>query len=136
MPDLSNDTTLAAATALGQLGLTVSAQTSTQCSNTVTQGNVAATNPAKGSPIKAGTAVVLITSSGYCQVVVPNVEGQTQAAASSALSAQGLVPSFTSASAGCSAGNAGTVVSQSVAPGSSTLFNSTIDLSVCPGGAG
>lgn len=136
MPDLSNDTPLAAATALGQLGLTVSTQTSSQCSNTVAQGNVAATNPAKGAPIKAGTSVVLITSSGYCQVVVPNVEGQTQAAASSALSSQGLVPSFTTAVAGCSTANAGTVVSQSVAPGSSTLYNSTVDLTVCPGGAG
>jgi serine/threonine-protein kinase len=132
MPDLSNDTTLAAATALGQLGLTVSTTTSTACSNTVAAGNVVSTNPVKTTPVKAGTAVELITSSGFCNVVVPSVIDQTQSAAQTALQGQGLTASFANATTGCSAATSGLVIAQSASPGSSVLYNSTVYLTVCP----
>lgn len=133
MPSLAGQTTLAAASSLGQAGLTVSTTTASQCSNTVASGLVAATNPAAGQPVAAGTAVELITSTGYCNVVVPNVVGMTQAAATSALSAQNLVAAYSPGGSACNLGNSGTVIAQSVAGGSSALYNSTVVLSVCSG---
>jgi len=134
MPDLSKDTPLAAATALGQAGLTVSSTTSTQCSNTVAQGDVVATVPAAAQPVKSGASVELITSSGYCNVVVPQVDGlgETQAQAQTALAAQNLVAAFVTGTTGCSAANAGDVIAQSAAPGTSVLYGATVTLTVCP----
>jgi beta-lactam-binding protein with PASTA domain len=102
----------------------------------VTQGDVVATNPAANSPVKSGTAIELITSSGYCNVVVPNVVDQVQTAAQQAIAGQGLVPSFVTTSAGCTSATAGQVIAQSDAPGSSVQFGSTVVLSVCPASAG
>jgi serine/threonine-protein kinase len=56
----------------------------------VTKGSVAATNPSEGSQVATGQSIELITSSGYCDVIVPNVIGDTQAAATSALEAPTL----------------------------------------------
>ena len=135
MPQLRGQTTLQAASTLGQVGLTVSSTTSTQCSNTITNGSVVATIPPAGQQVKAGSAVELITSSGYCQVVVPNVIGMTETKASTALTNQGLVLGqvTTADPTSCiTPGTSGTVATQSLAPGSSTLYNSSVDITVCP----
>ena len=134
VPSLANDTTLAAASTLGKYGLTVSAQTSSVCSNHISQGNVVSTLPTTGTLVKSGTAIELITSSGYCQVVVPTVTGQTQAAAVTTLQGDGLQSSVTDAPSNLCTDptTAGTVVIQSVAGGSQALYDSTVDLQVCP----
>jgi serine/threonine-protein kinase len=137
MPPVNGDTTVAAAAVIGQAGLTVSATTSTVCSNTVAQGLVVDTNPAAQQPVQSGTSVQLITSSGFCNVVVPNVVGETLTAAQNALQGQGLsgtqVPAPLSS---CPPAQAGLVISQGSAGGSSVLYNSTVTLSVCPGPTG
>ena len=135
---LAGDTTTAAANALGQFGLTVSGTTSTRCSNTMTTGLVVSTIPAAGAPVKAGAAIELVTSSGVCNVVVPNVVGEGQAAANSALTAQNLVGAFSDAPLGtCPVTESpGTVLTQSIAGGSSAPYGSTVNLTVCPGPLG
>ena len=136
VPKLAGQTTLQAASTLGQAGLTVSATTTTQCSNSMAIDLVVRSIPGVGQPVKAGTSVELVTSSGYCQVVVPNVVGITQTEAASKLNAQGLVSSYTPADPNACIGSPiGTVESQSVAAGSSATYHSTVVLSVCDGTA-
>ena len=134
MPAVNGATTVAAAAVIGQAGLTVSTTTSTVCSNTVAQGLVVNTVPAAQQPVQSGASVQLITSSGFCNVVVPNVVGQTFSAAQNSLQGQGLSGTQVSAPASsCPPSQAGLVVSQGSAGGSSILYNSTVTLSVCPG---
>ena len=136
MPDVSNDTEAQAANTLGQAGLNVSQTTSTQCSNKVQSGLVVATVPAAQQPVKAGASIQLVLSSGVCQVVVPTVVGQTQAQANTALAAQGISGTYVTAAAGsCSPSQAGTIVDQSAAPGTTVPYGSSITLSICSGSA-
>jgi serine/threonine-protein kinase len=134
VPDVALMTSNQAASTLGQAGLAVAPTVQRQCSNSVPTGNVVKTDPVAGTPVAAGTAIKLITSSGVCQVIVPNVVGDTQSTANSALTAQGLVAAFTTADTTlCTPAQNGQVVSQSAPGGSSVPYNSTIDLAVCQG---
>jgi serine/threonine-protein kinase len=137
VPSLSGDTVTQAAAALGQAGLTVSAKTSSQCSNTTTQGLVISTTPTAGTQVQAGASVELVTSSGFCQVVVPNVVGQVVTTAESTLTQVGLVPSLTTANpADCTQAEIGSVQSQSAAAGSFLNYNGTVVLAVCDSATG
>jgi|GEM_PF-1482446 len=65
-------------------------------SNTIAEGNVISQNPAAGTPAAGGTDVNIVVSLG--KPVVPNVVGQTQAAATAAITAvDSLTVSSTSA---------------------------------------
>ncbi len=135
MPRLAGMTTLQAAATLGQDGLTLASQSIQKCSNTVASGLVIATIPPEGSPVKSGQAIELVTSSGYCQVVVPTVVGDTQGAASAALTGVGLlVGQVTTAdpSLCTTPGTSGTVATQSIPGGSYALYNTSVDLTMCP----
>ncbi len=134
LPSLAGDTQSAAASILGQYQLSVSATTATACSNTQPVGNVVRTVPAAGAPVKGGTAVELITSSGVCVVQVPNVVGFTSAQANTALMDANLIGAFSQAPVGsCPATEApGTVITQSVAAGTTAPYGSTVDVTVCP----
>jgi len=134
MPDLSGKTTVQAAQAIGQDGLTVSPTPSTQCSNTVASGLVVSTNPAANQPVKAGTAVVLITSSGVCKVLVPSVIGRTTTGASAALKSDNLTlgNDTVSTSLACTPAQSGFIDSQSPAPGLNAPFGSAVDVTTCP----
>jgi eukaryotic-like serine/threonine-protein kinase len=134
LPSVVGQTVPQAASILGQSGLTVSASSPTVCSNTVKQGLVANTNPAPNSLVKAGSAVQLITSSGYCPVIVRNVLGDFSDNATSILSAQGFViGSVTSVTdPACTTSQSGIVMTQSLAGGNPQPYGSTIDLGVCP----
>jgi beta-lactam-binding protein with PASTA domain/tRNA A-37 threonylcarbamoyl transferase component Bud32 len=132
VPQVQGDTTVAAASKLGQSQLTVSSTTSTKCSNTVASGLVVNTIPSIGNLVKSGTAIELVTSSGYCQVVVLGVVGDTMSAATSALHGEGLLTSSSAADpTQCAPTQVGTVFSQSALPGSQVPYNSTVYLSVC-----
>lgn len=131
VPQVAGQTQVAATQTLVQQGLSVSS-TSTKCSNTVASGLVISTNPVVGTQVKAGTSIILITSSGFCNVYVPDVIGSTQSAAESTMQSQGLQTSVSSADPTlCSPSQIGTVLSQNPSGGSSVLYNSTVDLSVC-----
>ena len=132
VPLVAGQTQVAATQTLVQQGLSVSSTSSTKCSNTVTSGLVIGTNPVEGTQVKAGTSITLITSSGVCNVYVPDVIGSTQSAAQSTMQSQGLQTSVSSADPTlCSPSQIGTVLSQNPSGGASVLYNSTVDLSVC-----
>jgi beta-lactam-binding protein with PASTA domain len=76
--------------------------------------------------------VKLIVSSGYCQVVVPNVVNDTVSEASAALSAQGLEPQYSTDPVNvCEAGAPQTVTTETPSGGSSVTYGSTVDLALC-----
>jgi eukaryotic-like serine/threonine-protein kinase len=79
----------AATTELHDLGF--SNVTSQQQTSSVPAGNVITTKPPPSSKLKSNKQLVLVVSSGPVQVAVPNVVGQPQAAATTALDNQGFV---------------------------------------------
>jgi subtilase family serine protease len=90
VPNVVGDTQAAASTAIAGAGLVVGTVT-TANSSTVPSGDVISENPSAGTSVNSGSAVNLIVSTGPAQVVVPNVVGDTQAAATTAITAVGLV---------------------------------------------
>ena len=135
LPSVQGQTAVQAASSLGQYGLTVSGTTASACSNSVATGAVLRTVPAAGQMVSAGSSIELVTSSGVCQVVVPNVIGKTVPEASSTLSSQGLVLGQISDAlpTDClTPGTSGEITSQNPGPGISAPFNSTVDVTVCP----
>jgi len=88
VPNVVGDTEAAAKTAITGAGLTVGAVT-TQFSNTVPTGNVIGQNPSAGALLNPGRPVDLVVS--VERDAVPNVVGDTQAAATTAITGAGLV---------------------------------------------
>lgn len=123
---------VAAGAKLTQQGLLPSATVGETCSNTVARGLVVSTIPVAGALVSANSTVKLIVSSGYCQVVVPNVVNDTVAEASAALSAQGLSPQYSTDPVNvCPAGAPQTVTTETPSGGSSATYGSTVDLALC-----
>ena len=105
-----------------------------QASSTVTTGSVISQNPAAAANVASGSAVNLVVSSGPATVSVPNVVNQTQAAATSAITAAGLtVGSVTTQSSPTVA--SGSVISQNPAAGGSVASGSAVNLVVSSGPA-
>ena len=132
VPSVAGQTPVAATQTLVQLGLSVSSTTTSKCSNTVASGLVISTNPVAGTQVKAGTSIVLVTSSGVCQVYVPDVTNKTQSNAVAAMTGQGLQTTTVAADPTlCTPTQVGTVIAQSSPGGSQVPYNSTITLTVC-----
>ena len=113
---------------LTQAGLTVGSQ-STACSSQPS-GVVSAQNPGAGVNVQPGTSVNLVVSSGSC-VSVPGVVGQSQNAATAAITGAGLVANATF-DTGCPNGaQAGNVDSQSPGQNAQVNSGSTVNISVC-----
>ena len=93
IPNVATDTETAACTAIVRAGF-ICGSTSTTPSN-LTTGTVVSTSPPAGSPEPAGTTVNLVLSGGPATVTVPDVVGDTQTQAESALSTDNLVPVVT-----------------------------------------
>jgi beta-lactam-binding protein with PASTA domain/predicted Ser/Thr protein kinase len=64
--------------------------TETQSSATVASGRVISTDPPAGTELRAGSPVMVLVSSGPAPAHVPDVTGQSQAAAEAALTTAGL----------------------------------------------
>ena len=90
VPNVVGDTQAAATTAITGAGLVVGTVTQ-QSSSTVALGDVISESPVAGTSVNVGSAVNLVVSSGPAQVSVPNVVGDTQAVATSAINGVGLV---------------------------------------------
>ncbi len=92
-------------------------------SATVEKGRAIRTDPVIGTPLPAGSAIVLIVSSGSPTVVVPDVIGKTEGEAQSTLNAAGLITEIGYRNVAVGDTNDGRVISQSreaqsaVAPG-------------------
>ena len=134
VPGVSGDSVAAAVIALTNAGLKVntSAVPTSKCSNHVAQGLVMGTNPAKGANVTAGTTIALITSSGGCPVVVPQLVGRLDVTAQRLLTTAGLVVVENIAAASqCTTAQAGQVVTQSVAAGQFAPYGSTVTIAYC-----
>ena len=84
-------------------------------------------NPAAGTQVAVGSAVALVVSSGLSQVATPNVVGQTQAAATTAITGAGLtLGAVTTASS--TTVPAGSVISQNPLAGTQVANGSAVAL--------
>src|SRR3984893_1489495 len=120
---LPQDAATTAITAVKLTGGTVTQQ----ISNTVATGNVISQDPASGSSVAQGSEVNLVISSGPQMVTVPNVEGLTQDAATTAITgAKLMVGTVTQQSSNTVA--TGNVISQEPASGSSVAQGSQVHL--------
>ncbi|MBW7865365.1 MAG: PASTA domain-containing protein [Candidatus Hydrogenedentes bacterium] len=89
IPNVVNQTQAAATTAITGAGLTLGTVTQ-QNSYTIPLGSVVSQNPAAGVYVPEGTLVNIVISLGPPIFTVPNVLGQTQAAATTAITGAGL----------------------------------------------
>jgi eukaryotic-like serine/threonine-protein kinase len=100
-----------------------------QPSAKIALGKVIGTEPPAGTELQVGSPVVVLVSSGPAQVRVPDVSGDSQSGAESALSAVGLsVGSVTQQVS--SAQSPGSVISQSPGAGSAVRTGTEVDLTV------
>ena len=131
VPNVAGQTQSAAENAITAAGLTVGNVTQ-QNDNAVPAGNVISQSPAAGTQVTPGSAVDLVVSLGPANVAVPNVTGQTQGAAQSAITAAGLtVGNVTQQND--NAVPAGSVISQDPTAGTQVAPGSAVDLVVSLG---
>ncbi len=132
IPDVVGQTQDAATTAIGGAGLKVS-KVSQQCSNTVTAGLVVSQDPAAGkqqSTVFGG--VTLVVSTGECPLTVPNVVGQTQAAARALITGVNLIVGAVNEEYSDSVAT-GQVISQTPAANAVTTPGSAVNLVISLG---
>jgi beta-lactam-binding protein with PASTA domain len=98
----------------------------------VPAGRVISQSPTGGTSVAAGSAVNLVVSSGPPPATVPNVVGQTQSAATTAITGAGLVVG-TVTQQPSSTVPAGRVISQSPTGGTSVAAGSAVNLVVSSG---
>ncbi len=103
--------------------------TKAQASSSVKTGLVIATEPPAGTEIQVGSSVTLLVSSGPAPVRVPDVVGQSQAAAEADLSNAELAVGTVNQKVS-STQTAGTVVAQSPTAGSSLHAGEKVELTV------
>ena len=101
-------------------------RTVSESSNQFAAGTVIRTDPPAGQSLPVGTGITVFVSSGKAKVTVPDVRGETRAAATQALSNRNLRVATTPQPSSTDA--PGTVISQSPGPGSSEPQGSTISL--------
>ena len=133
VPTIKNTSPTGAADILHKFGMTLDPMQSQVCSNTVPQGSVVSSTPSEGSAVAPGAVIAVVISSGYCNMVVPNVIGFSRLSAESAMRKQGLVVVVDTIShddALCLA-NPGEVIDQDIAAGATTIFNSLVTLTYC-----
>ena len=131
VPNVVGQTQASAQTILAGAGLAAGTIVTT-ASNTVPVGQVISQGIAAGTSVPAGAAVSLFISSGPQTATVPNVVGQTQAAAQSAISGVGLnIGTVTTAPSTTVA--AGNIISQDPAGGTPVALGTSVNLIVSIG---
>ena len=135
VPNVVGQMQAAATSAIISAGLTLGTVTM-QSSTTVAPGNVISESPAAGTSVASGLAVNLVVSSGApppAPVPVPNVVGQTQAAATSAITGAGLTVGTVTMQSSTTVPS-GNVIGQNPAAGAQSASGSAVDLVVSTGG--
>src|ERR1700724_2388045 len=131
VPNVEGLTQAAATTAITAAKLTGGTVTQ-QISNTMATGNVISQDPASGSSVAQGSPMNLVISSGPQMVTVPKVEGLTQDAATTAITAAKLtVGTVTQQTRNTVA--AGNVIFQDPASGNSVAPGSPVNLVISSG---
>jgi beta-lactam-binding protein with PASTA domain len=130
VPYVVNMAQIAATTALATAGLAVGTVVN-QTNATVPAGSVFSQVPAAGTTVALGRLVNLFVSLGPA-ITVPNVVGQTQAAATAAITAAGLTVGTVTARINAMV-PAGSVISQSPGMGVSVAPGKAVNLAVSLG---
>jgi eukaryotic-like serine/threonine-protein kinase len=128
VPQVTGFTQAAAVRAVTHAGLTPVVKQ--QANPTVAKGHVISTNPGFGTLAPKGSKVTLFISTGPSKIPVPNVVGDTQAAATTALSKFTVHPKPVPTSTK----PAGTVIRQVPAAGTRLLPGSKVTIYVSGGG--
>jgi serine/threonine-protein kinase len=127
LPDVAGLTASQASAKLKEAGF--KPVTEKQPSATVASGRVISTNPSAGTEAQAGSAVTVLVSSGPAQTIVPDVVGQSRAAAEATLTnaklAAGAITQQSSTEQA-----PGTVLEQSPAAGASLPAGGTVSFVV------
>jgi beta-lactam-binding protein with PASTA domain len=131
MPNVEGLTQAAATTAITGAKLMVGTVTQ-QSSNTVATGNVISQDPASGGSLAQGSPVNLVISSGPQMVTAPNVEGLTQDAATTAITAAKLMMGTITQQSGNTVAT-GKVISQDPASGNSLAQGAPVNLVISSG---
>jgi hypothetical protein len=137
VPSVVGDTQSVASTAITGEGLVVGTIT-TQSSSTVAAGLVISQNPASGTSVASGSAVSLVVSSGAAPppppttVAVPSVVGDTQAAATTAITKDGLTVGTVTTQSSTTVAS-GVVIGQNPTAGTSVTTGSAVSLVVSSG---
>src|SRR5437660_1689051 len=136
VPNVVGQMQAAATSAIISAGPTLGTVTM-QSSTTAAPGNVISQSPAAGTSVASGLAVNLVVSSGAPPpppVPVPNVVGQTQAAATSAITGAGLTVGTVTMQSSTTVPS-GNVISESPAAGTRVAKGSAVNLVVSSGPA-
>ena len=131
VPNVVGQTQAAATTSITGAGLVLGTVTQ-QSSSTVATGKVISESPAAGTQVNTGSAVNLVVSSGPAQVAVPNVVGQTQAAATTSITASGLVLG-TVTTASSTTVPSGSVISETPTAGTQVSLGAAVNLTISSG---
>jgi beta-lactam-binding protein with PASTA domain len=131
VPKVTGLSLAAAKSELRGLGFTVTTG-SAKVDNGMAKGDVVSTTPSASARVRKGSTVELIPSAGPRMISVPQVSGQTLAAAQAALRTAGLTPgSVTKQVSGTIA--AGVVISTNPAAGASWPQSKPVALTVSAG---
>ncbi|MEI2699692.1 MAG: Stk1 family PASTA domain-containing Ser/Thr kinase [Microthrixaceae bacterium] len=129
VPDVVGRPLAQAQTQIQAAGLRFAAATE-QSSDSVAAGSVISTDPAGGSSVERNSTVNIVVSSGREQVAVPDVVGQTETNATSALRAQGFAVRVSPKSVPAGDPGVGRVITQSPDAGSDEDKGSTVTIEV------
>jgi serine/threonine-protein kinase len=127
VPDVTGQSESSARNALQNRGFTVT--TSNQTSSTVKPGQVISMSPAQGSKVASGSTVNLVIAQAPTTATIPRVKGQTQAAATTALTGAGFKVVDATKNVTDQALN-GLVLSQSPRGGATAAKNSSVTIVV------
>jgi beta-lactam-binding protein with PASTA domain len=130
VPSVVGQSPARAGSILQQAGLSVGSQTTASACSTQASGSVSSQNPAAGASEPPNTPINLVVSNGTC-VSAPGVVGQSQSAATSAITGAGLVANTTFDSACPNGAQPGNVDSQNPAANAQVFNGSTVNISVC-----
>jgi serine/threonine-protein kinase len=128
VPSVVGQSPARAGSILTQANLSVGSQT-TACSSQP-NGVVSAQSPGSGANVPPNTPVNLVVSTGNC-IPVPGVVGQSQSAATSAITGAGLVANTTFDTTCAGGAQPGNVDSQTPAAGAQVNSGTTVNISVC-----
>lgn len=126
VPNVVGLTQAAATTSIAAATLVVGTVT-TQSSSSVAAGLVISQNPIGGTSVSSGSAVNLVVSSGPAPVLVPNVVGLTQAAATTSITGVGLVVGTVTTQPSATVA-AGAVIAESPVAGTSVARGTAVNL--------
>ena len=128
VPDVKGQSQSAATSVLKKAGFTVTA--SPKPNSGVNKGTVYDQSPAAGVQAPKGSAITIMVSSGPEMVVVPDVKGQSEADAKTALAAVGLLMDSQSAGPTLDPAKANTVSNTDPTAGASVPKGSTVKVFV------